>query len=176
MKTYGKTAPGISVGSSSVLMVFVALMLTTFAALSLASANMDVRLSRRVAQNTADYYAADSRAEELLAQIDRSVLESSDLQELADCLTGELGLPAPEAVYAADGVQTLLTRFSVPIGESGRLLEVELDAAARWMLREEGETEVRVWRVTVDDADWETMQGGLGLFGSGQTEGGHSQS
>ncbi len=68
-----KINTGISVGSSSILVIFVVLCLTTFATLSLVSANADYRLTLRVADETADYYAADAQAEELLMQIDQSM-------------------------------------------------------------------------------------------------------
>lgn len=63
---------GISVGSSSILVVFVVLCLTTFATLSLASANADYKLTRRTADEAAAYYAADAKAEDILMQIDQS--------------------------------------------------------------------------------------------------------
>ena len=68
-----KLNTGISVGSSSILVIFVVLCLTTFATLSLVSANADYKLTSRVAEETAGYYVADAQAEELLMQIDQGL-------------------------------------------------------------------------------------------------------
>ena len=60
---------GLSVGTSSILVIFVLLCLTTFATLSMVSANADFNLTERAAEAVADYYAADAAAEERLARI-----------------------------------------------------------------------------------------------------------
>ena len=62
-------ATGIGVGGSSILAVFVILCLTTFATLSLVSAQADLRLSRRAADSVTLYYQADAQAQQLLAQL-----------------------------------------------------------------------------------------------------------
>lgn len=64
---------GVFIGVSSLLVIFIVLCLTTFAALSLTSANADLKMARRAAQAVSDYYAADSRAVELLALADAAV-------------------------------------------------------------------------------------------------------
>lgn len=56
-------------GLSSLLVVFLALSLLTFAALSLSSAKNDDELSLKLAEHRADYYSACSKAEEILAEI-----------------------------------------------------------------------------------------------------------
>lgn len=64
-----KAAVPVGTGAVSILAVFVLLSLTTLGALSLVSARADQRLSDRAAQATADYYQADGRAEERLAEV-----------------------------------------------------------------------------------------------------------
>lgn len=64
-----KRNTGISVGSSSILVIFVVLCLTTFAALSMVSANADYKLTQKTAQATSAFYAADAAAEEKLGQV-----------------------------------------------------------------------------------------------------------
>ena len=64
---------GVFIGVSSLLVIFIVLCLTTFAALSLTSANADLKMARRAAQAVSDYSAADSRAVELLALADAAV-------------------------------------------------------------------------------------------------------
>lgn len=61
----------VFIGVSSLLVIFIVLCLTTFAALSLTSANADLKMARRAAQTVSEYYAADSRAVELLVQARR---------------------------------------------------------------------------------------------------------
>lgn len=63
----------VFIGVSSLLVIFIVLCLTTFAALSLTSANADLKMARRAAQTVSEYYAADSRAVELLVQADAAV-------------------------------------------------------------------------------------------------------
>lgn len=75
---------GMNVGSSSMLMIFVILCLISFATLSIVSANADWKLSARIADRTAAYYDANSRAQESLADIDAVLISqyrSSDSAE-----------------------------------------------------------------------------------------------
>ena len=63
-----KTAPP-AVGGSSLLTVFAVLALTVFALLSLSTVRADVRLADAAAEAVTDYYAADCRAQEILARL-----------------------------------------------------------------------------------------------------------
>ena len=57
------------VGGSSLLVIFAVLCLTVFAMLSLSTVQADKRLSDASAAAVSEYYAADCRAEEILAQL-----------------------------------------------------------------------------------------------------------
>lgn len=57
------------VGASALLTVFAVLCLTVFALLSLSTVRANGRLSDRAAQAVSDYYAADCRAQEILARL-----------------------------------------------------------------------------------------------------------
>ena len=57
------------IGGSSLLVIFAVLCLTVFALLSLSTAQAGSRLSDASAQAVSDYYRADCRAEEILAQL-----------------------------------------------------------------------------------------------------------
>lgn len=57
------------VGGSSLLVIFAVLCLTVFALLSLSTVQADSRLSDASAAAVSEYYAADCRAEEILAQL-----------------------------------------------------------------------------------------------------------
>ena len=92
-----------AVGGVSLLVVFAVLCLTVFALLALATVQADVRLADASAQAVADYYAADCRAQELLARLRR----------------GE----RPEGVELLDHI----ARYAVPISDTQELqVEVEL--------------------------------------------------
>lgn len=60
-----------AVGGSSLLVIFAVLCLTVFAALSLTTVTADTRLSRQNAESVAEFYAADTLAEEVYASIRR---------------------------------------------------------------------------------------------------------
>lgn len=58
-----------AVGGSSLLVIFAVLCLTVFALLTLSTVQADRRLADAAAQAVTDYYAADVRAEEILARL-----------------------------------------------------------------------------------------------------------
>ncbi|MCL2016175.1 MAG: hypothetical protein FWG68_08025 [Defluviitaleaceae bacterium] len=80
----------VNIGGSSILVIFVLLCLTTFATLAMVSATANYRISARTAEASTAYYAADSYAEELLAQISLIVNTENDLNIIEQRLS-ELG-------------------------------------------------------------------------------------
>lgn len=68
-----KKGIGLSVGGSSIVMIFVVLAMTTFGVLAMLSARADYRFSQRTADSNTAYYAADSKAALSLAKIDSAV-------------------------------------------------------------------------------------------------------
>ena len=64
----GKFSPP-ALGGSSLLVVFAVLSLTVFALLSLSTVRADQRLGEASAKAVADYYAADLKAQEILADL-----------------------------------------------------------------------------------------------------------
>ena len=91
-------SPFLNVGLSSLLVVFFSLCLVVFAALSLASANSSRSLSLKLAQRKTDYYAACTKAEAVLEQVDTLLAQQgqeADFSPLGvirreDCLTFEI--------------------------------------------------------------------------------------
>lgn len=98
----------VFIGVSSLLVIFIVLCLTTFAALSLTSANADLKMARRAAQTVSEYYAADSRAVELLVQADAAVGGES---RAAAGRGGLLRAPGP----------ALVASYTVPISDAQEL-------------------------------------------------------
>lgn len=76
---------GISVGTSSILVIIVVLCLVCFAGLSIVSASADYKLSSKLAERTTSYYQASSLANEEFAKINNAFydfyLESADSDE-----------------------------------------------------------------------------------------------
>lgn len=68
-----KKSFGISVGTSSILVIIVIVSLVCFAGLSIVSANVDYQLSRRLADRTLSYYEASSLANEQLANLNETL-------------------------------------------------------------------------------------------------------
>lgn len=63
----------VSVGISSLLMIFIVLALTTFAVLGFVTANSDYKLAEKTAKGVTVYYEADAAAERLIASVDRKL-------------------------------------------------------------------------------------------------------
>lgn len=111
-----------AMGGSSLLTVFAVLALTVFALLSLATVRADVRLADASARATADYYAADCKAQEILAQ-----LRNGEVPEIADCSLFKLsqiqgansGEPGEGTELSGGGL--LYANYSVPISDSQEL-------------------------------------------------------
>lgn len=105
-----KQRVGLGVGGSSLLMVFIIVCLTTFATLSLLSANSDYKLSAKTAQSVSDYYAADGRATERLQQIDALIL-SGQAEEIVRLGLAEQtidGYTYSEAINNSQSLQVTL--------------------------------------------------------------------
>jgi len=100
------------VGGSSLLVIFAVLCLTVFSLLGLSTVQADGRLSDISAQSVADYYAADCRAEEILAQ-----LRSGDI---------------PDGVTLQHGIYYYICRIS---DTSGLQVEVKVNGADYEVLR-----------------------------------------
>ena len=113
-----------ALGGISLLVVFAVLCLTVFALLSLSTVRADERLSNASARAVRDYYAADCRAQELLARL----------------RFGEI----PEEAWT-DGA---LCGYSVPISDTQELqVEVEIRGTddytvLRWQAVPTGEWEM----------------------------------
>lgn len=75
-----KLKMGVGIGGPSIIMIFVVLCFTTLGALSLMTANADWNLTQKVAASVTDYYAADNKAEEILAEADATLKSGSSLK------------------------------------------------------------------------------------------------
>ena len=73
----------LSVGASSILMIFVVLCLTTFGILSYVTANADAKISTKSAEMVENYYAGSTAAEKLLQKVDSTLLAAKSDAKLA---------------------------------------------------------------------------------------------
>ncbi|MEG1779494.1 MAG: hypothetical protein RR263_05270 [Oscillospiraceae bacterium] len=120
------TGVNINTGTTPILVIFVLLCLTTFATLSMVSANADFKLTSRASEASAAYYTADSVAQEKLAEIDTILMSISTNQAkeeyFAVCTSILKTMPD---IFVPNGKDVTVT-YKVPIDEN-RALEVSLE-------------------------------------------------
>lgn len=102
----------ISTGTTSIVLIFVMLSLLTFSVLSLVSAQANLRLSRKSAERTTDYYEAENHANAILTEL----LTTDDPEALA---------AASNVTFTDDGRAS----YQVPLGED-QVLAVEVTLPA----------------------------------------------
>lgn len=121
-----------ALGGSSLLVIFAVLALTVFALLSLSTVRADVRLADASAKAVEDYYAADCKAQEILARI-------------------RMGGPVPEGVEVRGLDGYAILRYTVPISDTQEL-QVEIGQYA------DLSCEVLRWQA-VPSGEWEFDEG-----------------
>lgn len=162
-----KRNAAVSVGGSSILVVFILLCLTTFATLSLVSANADKKLTDKTAQAVEEYYTADAKAEEILSVIDGCLFmamtgasSKEDYLETAGPLISSINKPV-----AIDGD---LISYSVPINENQ-----ELQVVLRVLYGSDtGKLFERVGWKSVNTSEWEPEDESFVLWDGGMSIGG----
>jgi hypothetical protein len=92
----------LTVGTSSILMIFVVLCLTTFGVLSFVTANADYKLSNKNAEAVTAYYQADSKANELLKTIDSELLLARESAKYCETGTDSGKIPNAEQYRQED--------------------------------------------------------------------------
>ncbi|MEG2204314.1 MAG: hypothetical protein RRY21_04040 [Oscillospiraceae bacterium] len=167
-----KRREGIGAGSASLLVVFVLLCLTTFAVLSLASAQADRRLADRTARSMEAYYVADALATERLAAL-RHALQTVDSSLEPEPYWSRCAAVADglfEGLTVAREENGLGLRYQVPIDER-RALAVDAVAKTNTETGELG-LSVSAWK-SIQTGEWVeqetiTLWPGTGtLFGEG---------
>lgn len=108
-------APGL--GAAPIIMTFVILCLTIFAALTLSTASAEYNLSSAYADSSRDYYSADAEGVRFVAELQADT-EKNGYAAAAENLGAEVS-------YSGDEI--LITR-DFEIGESSQVLRVSLSA------------------------------------------------
>lgn len=144
---------GMGTGYVTIMLIFVLLCLTVFAVLGFQAAYANERLSARAMEYTQQFYAADSRAKQLLAELDGCAAEAAGspffAQDMALGASGEVTLtPCAEGARAEYSCEinerqricVSVTFFSEPDGARFRI--------DRWQTAaqdSEGEASLGVW-------------------------------
>ena len=79
--TKRKTSFGTSMGVTSIIAILVILVLVVFSTLSVTTSKADLTLSKKTADSITAFYEADSKAEELLANIASTIAGDTNWQE-----------------------------------------------------------------------------------------------
>lgn len=109
----------MNIGSSSLLVIFLALCLATFSVLALSSARSDYTFSKKAAAHREAYYAASNTAEEMLAELDEMILAAREATEAVswdEAFTRSLAMQLTNE-YTYDTVNRELY-FTVPMTDT----------------------------------------------------------
>lgn len=160
----GKRSTGINVGGSSILVIFVLLCLTTFATLSMVSANADYKLTQKTADASLLFYEADAAAEEILSEIDGMLTESRGNESTANDYFRDVmsRIELREDITVARTADATLTLgYQVEMSEQ-QALSVEI--AVMHPLPKEGPLyQIKSWKV-VNTAPLDMEDEALGLW------------
>jgi len=131
-------------GSASVLIVLMVVLLAVFGAMALTAASANLRLARRHADWSAEYYRFDASAERLLAAVNQEAKGTTLAEELASRLASlqvegvagvisrnEEGRLILEAVAGDPEGRGIQVKLEWPVGEDGNVSE-EVPRIVRW--------------------------------------------
>lgn len=167
---------GLSIGASSILVIFVLLCLVTFAVLSLVSATADKALSDKNLEHITAYYAAETTAYEKLAKIDAVLAQNIDYSVSDDALYFD----RCEAALADEGFAVLRTNdnffidYAVAVNDiqnlSVRILvrssaQRTVDEMQPFSDRQPGYYSIESWAL-VGEGDWQPSDE-LPVYGAG---------
>lgn len=169
MKRNKQQSTFVNIGSSSLLIVFLVLCLTTFAILSLSSAQSDYSFSKRSAEHKTEYYEASSRAEMILGEIDQILAETAEqvnaaqknaVQENAD---SELASFELAAAARLDGKEIDNIPLSCTGTEEGTVISYQVPSGAKQALNvsllitndseHENYYKIQAWQL-ISTSDW----------------------
>lgn len=135
-----QTRHGFSIGSATVMLIFIIMTLAVFAVLSLVTADNEAESARKTAENNKAYYAAEAQAYKTLAEIKAAV---SDL--MSEDMVAEAVEPFGAAcTQNADG--SIIT-FETEIDEHRRLRSV--------LRYQDGELIVIGWKTVGEAAEYD---------------------
>ncbi len=111
----------VSIGASSLILIFIVLCMATFGLLSLSSAQGDLKLARRNADAVKGYYEADNKGQKWLKDVDGVLMEEMGKgQDSAQC-----SLEIKDRLGDLYDRETGLISTDIPM-DRGRSLRIEL--------------------------------------------------
>lgn len=128
----------INIGTSSLILIFIILCLTTFGLLSLSSAGSDWKLAQKNAESVKGYYEADSRGVEFVAMVEEALArcsQAADDKEYLRLVQEELGSFYQEETGMAQAEIEMLY---------GQVLHIELEINRK----EEAGYRILAWKVS----------------------------
>lgn len=141
-----------SIGTSSIILIFLVLCLTVFSVLSLSSAAADDNLSERMAERTTAYYKANTDANNLLGSVDEILQtsywnaadENAYYRALPDALSS-----VPDIDVSADAIPVISWQVSIT---DEQILSVSITPVYP-SGNADGFYEITCWK-TINTADW----------------------
>lgn len=130
--------PGVQIGTSYLLVIFVILCLVTLAALSLSSAKREQIYSQQLADRETAYCKANADAADIMVQIDAALRSENPLAEVRKL----------EGLTVAETEKELDISYTVPVTDSQQL-EIEIFANL-----EKGTQKIVKWKENASDG-WE---------------------
>lgn len=151
-------AKGAQIGGITILVVFLVLCLAVFSVLSVASANADLKITRRAAAAAVEYYEADAKGQALLAKLDGQLKGLPDFAEPSDAY--QVAKSDVQALFSESGLEhqiergedALLVSFTLPVGERrGIFAEVSVG----FPRGEKARYEILAWRtLAIDEGEY----------------------
>jgi len=144
-----KKYSGVGVGSTSIIMIFVVLCLTTFSVLSLTSANVGKRYSEKLKINANQKIDAQNEANQLLIKIDMILLDAS--RDLINYEATVQTISSLDGVKVTNQTDAYIASFDIPINKT-RFLSVELKIPSS---PSDERYEIIKWITTSTEADYD---------------------
>ena len=148
-KKSGFRGSGMGVGYISVMVIFVTVCLTLFAAFSLRAASSNDAFNKRSGDFLKNYYAADSKAKQILAELDASAKAASGL-----FFEDEFMLTEHEGVVIKSVKGGCSADYSVEIDDRREL-------KCNILFKPDGSYEITLWQSRASFEGFGESQGGL---------------
>lgn len=129
--------PGIQIGTSYLLVIFVILCLVTFATLSLSSSKRDQTYSQQLAERETAYCEANAKAAQIMAQIDDAFAEKDPafaIQQIDDVTVEKDGdnLDISYVVPVTDSQNLEVEILADPAKGTQKVVKWKESASTKW--------------------------------------------
>lgn len=133
----------VGLGLPSVFLIAVVLAMVTFALLALRSAQAEKKLADKTGESVGDYYAMESRAEELIARLEETVVSGGTTAEKLEKL--RVDNRVEEAEYTSDeGIYVV--RFKIASDK-----KEDMGIYAKVIFSEKGGYDIGEWKMVKEE-------------------------